>query len=143
MRRTFGATAEAAAAGFRLPLTETGLGMAVVRRRAGAVDDVFRLGVAAVFVVAEAALRRPRTAVDALFGVDEVARRRPGAAVAVVVRRAVVARPAAMVVVRRARPRAGTAEDAALREAAFALAFTSWASSFAVLATSRSFWRRS
>jgi hypothetical protein len=116
-RVLFAAAVGAAAAGFRLPLTETGLGMAVTRRRPSAADAVLRLGVPTVFAFAEAALRRPRTAVDARFVVAEVARR--------------------------ARPRTGAAEDPALREAAFSLAFASWASSFAALASSSSFCRRS
>jgi hypothetical protein len=100
-RVLFAGAVGAAAARFRLPLTETGLGMAVARRRAGAAGAVLRLGLPAAFVVAEIALRRPRTAVDAAL------------------------------------------REAAFGEAAFALAFASWASSFAAFATSRSFWRRS
>jgi hypothetical protein len=64
-RVLFAGAVGAAAARFRLPLTETGLGMALARRRAGAAGAVLRLGLLAAFVVAEAALRRPRTAVDA------------------------------------------------------------------------------
>lgn len=138
-----GVAAGAAAARFRLPLT--GAGAVVARRRAGAAGAagaagvVLRLRVPAAVAVVEAAVRRPRAAVDVTFGVD-VARGRPVAAVA---RRAVAGRPAVAAVVRRARPRGGTVDDAALRAAAFSLAFASCASSFAALATSRSFRRRS
>jgi hypothetical protein len=134
--------AVAAAARFRRPLTGAALAAVAARRRVGAAGAVLRLRVLAVVVVAEAVLRRPRDSVDALFGVDDVAPLRPVAAPAVA-RRAVVERPAAVLVVRRARPRTGADEDAALRAAAFSLAFTSCVSSFAALATSLSFWRRS
>jgi hypothetical protein len=132
----------AAAARFRRPLTGAVLATVLARRRVGAAGAVLRFRALAVVVVAEAVLRRPRAAVDAFVGVDDVARLRPVAAPAVA-RRVVVERPAVVLAVRRARPRAGADEDAALRAAAFSLALASCASSFAALATSLSFWRRS